>query len=146
MTNFGNCSQKPESFAIIKAAAVWWTAMIRHWNYLNQNAFTERTATFTYQNTCRRREKGYKLCIWLHLGELTPVSFCHCLTTLFKKKPVTHCHVLKKPLISDDDAEISHSIPNFLHFLERELRYKSHFQQTVDIAGKILVSVAPTVA
>lgn len=57
---------------------------------------------------------------------------------------------MKKPLVSDDndddDAEISHSIPNFLHFLERELRHKTHFQEKVDIAGEILVNAAPTVA
>lgn len=62
-----------------------------------------------------------------------------------KRSLLIHCHVLKKPLVNDD-ADISHSILNFLHFLERELRHKTHFQETVDIAGEILLSAAPTVA
>lgn len=63
-----------------------------------------------------------------------------------KRSLLTHGHVLKKSLVSNDDAEISHSIPNILHFLERELRHKTRFQETAEIAGEILVSVAPTVA
>lgn len=53
---------------------------------------------------------------------------------------------MKKSLVSNDDAEISHSIPNILHFLERELRHKTRFQETAEIAGEILVSATPTVA
>ena len=49
-------------------------------------------------------------------------------------------------MASEDDAEISHSILHFLHFLERELRHETRFQEMDDVAGEILANVTLTAA